>query len=283
MSRIELGSPAPAAPSEPARCDIGAHEVYLIERETSVHTTDGEMTTFVVRPDGDGPFPVAVLYMDGIGYRQQVKENARRFASAGYFCVAPDLYYRAGRELRFDMSKIVSDGPQGPEAQRMMAAATSVKAENVVAETRAILASIASDPAAASGPKVCVGYCLGARLALHVASALADEFVAAAAIHPGSLITDKPDSPHHDLAGVRGELFFAFAENDRTATPELIDRFREELHRNRVRGTVERWPGTTHGFAMADLPVYNRDAAERHFDVTLDLWRRNLSKAPIQA
>jgi hypothetical protein len=34
---------------------------------------------------------------------------------------------------------------------------------------------------------------------------------------------------------------------------------------------------------MADLPVYNRDAAERHFDVTLDLWRRNLSKAPIQA
>jgi hypothetical protein len=29
--------------------------------------------------------------------------------------------------------------------------------------------------------------------------------------------------------------------------------------------------------------VNNRDAAERHFDVTLDLWRRNLSKAPIQA
>jgi hypothetical protein len=27
---------------------------------------------------------------------------------------------------------------------------------------------------------------------------------------------------------------------------------------------------------MADLPVYDRDAAERHFERTLDLWRRNL-------
>jgi carboxymethylenebutenolidase len=51
------------------------------------------------------------------------------------------------------------------------------------------------------------------------------------------------------------------------------------LERNHVRGVVERLPGTTHGFAMADLPVYDREAAERHFECTLDLWRRNLSPA----
>jgi hypothetical protein len=28
---------------------------------------------------------------------------------------------------------------------------------------------------------------------------------------------------------------------------------------------------------MADLPVYNRNAAERHFERTLELWRRNLT------
>jgi hypothetical protein len=28
---------------------------------------------------------------------------------------------------------------------------------------------------------------------------------------------------------------------------------------------------------MADLPVYDRDAAEHTFERTLDLWRRNLS------
>ena len=248
----------------------------MVEKEIHVRTADGEMTTFVVRPDGDGPFPVAVVFMDGVGYREQVKKNARRFAAGGYYCVAPDLYYRSGEKLSFDMSNMAT-GLGGPEAERMMKAAGSVTPEHVEADTRAMLDAIAADPAAGSGPKVCVGYCLGARVSLHAASAFPGEFAAAAGIHPGNLVTDKPDSPHHDLATVRGELYFAFAEIDRTATPELVDRFREELARNRVRGVVERLPGVTHGFAMADLPMYNREAAEHHFERTLDLWKRNLS------
>jgi carboxymethylenebutenolidase len=248
----------------------------MIEREIPIRTPDGEMTTFVVHPEGEMPLPVAVVYMDGVGYREQVKENARRFAADGYYCVAPDLYYRSGERLTFDMSRLATDGFKGPEAERMMKAASGVTPENVVSDTKAMLAEIAPDPAASSGPKVCVGYCLGARVSLHIASALSNDFVAAAGIHPGALITDKPDSPHHDLASVRGELYFAFAEIDRSVTAELVDQFREELRRNRVRGAVERMPGVAHGFAMADLPVYNRDAAEHHFERTLDLWRRNL-------
>jgi len=159
----------------------------------------------------------------------------------------------------------------------------SVKPELVVADTEAIFRAIGSDPAASSGPKVCVGYCMGARFALHAASALSDEFVAAAGIHPGALVTDAPDSPHLDVAGVRGELYFAFAENDQSATPELVERFRDELEQQGVKGVVERLPGTAHGFAMADLPVYDHEAAELHFDRTLDLWRRNLSPQPVEA
>jgi carboxymethylenebutenolidase len=258
-------------------------EVKMVEKEIHVPTADGEMTTFVVRPDGSGPFPVAVIYMDGVGYREQIMENARRFASEGYYCVAPDLFYRSGPGLSFDFSKLASEGMAGPEAKRMMSVATSVTPDKVVADTKAIFASLSFDSAANRGPKVCVGYCMGARIALHVASALADEFVAAAGIHPGALITDKLDSPHHDLAGVRGELYFAFAETDRTATPEQVDQFRDELNRNRVRGVVERLPGTAHGFAMADLPVYNREASERHYERTLDLWGRNLSQLDVRA
>lgn len=253
------------------------------EKEIRVRTPDGEMTTFVVHPDGAGPYPVAVLFMDGVGYREQIKDNARRFAAGGFYVLAPDLYYRIGDKVSFDFSGMVSGNMPDDERQRMMTAATSVTAENAVADTEAALAATASDSTAAAGPRVSVGYCLGARVALQVAAALANDFAAAAGIHPGALVTDAPNSPHRDLAKVRGELYFAFAENDRTATPELIDRFREELHRNRVRGVVERLPGTAHGFAMADLPVYNRDAAEHHFERTLDLWRRNLSHQAARA
>jgi dienelactone hydrolase len=136
----------------------------------------------------------------------------------------------------------------------MMKAAGSVTPENVTADTTAMLDAIASDPAASRGPKVCVGYCLGARVSLHVASVLSDEFVAAAGIHPGALINDKPDSPHYDLAGVRGELYFAFAEIDRSATPELVARVRDgRLAGLRPRG--QRGPLRAHARSVAAQPV----------------------------
>lgn len=253
----------------------------MVEKEIRVRTADGTMRTFVARPEGTGPFPVAVLYMDGAGYREQIKQNARRFAAGGYYCVAPDLFYRSGEGVSVDFSKIALEGTRGTEAKRMMSLAASVTPDSAIADTRATLAEIASDSSISRGPKVCVGYCMGARLALHAASALSNEFIAAACIHPSALVTDRPDSPHHDLASVGGELYVAFAEIDRSATPDLIEQFREELQRHRIRGVVERIPGVAHGFAMADLPVYNRDAAERHFERTLDLWRRNLSQEPV--
>lgn len=252
----------------------------MVEQEIPVSTPDGTMTTFTVRPEGEGLFPIAVLFMDGVGYREQIKRNARRFAAGGYYCAAPDLYYRIGKGLSFDFSKIASGQIDDEERKRMMSAASSVTPDSAAADTLALLDAVRSDPAASPGPKVCVGYCMGARVALSVASRLGDQFVAAAGIHPGALVNDRPDSPHHDLARVRGELYFAFAEIDRSATPEIVDRFRDELARNGVKGVVERLPGVAHGFAMADLPVYDRDAAERHFERTLELWKRNLSQQP---
>lgn len=250
------------------------------ERELTVETGDGRMTTFVARPDGDGPFPVAVLYMDGVGYREQIKDNARRFAAAGYYCVAPDLFHRSGAKLSFDPARMGEEGFR----ERLMEIVSKVKPDMAVADTRAIFTTIGDDPAAAiDAPKVCVGYCMGARLALHAAASMPGEMVAAAGIHPGALVTDAPDSPHHELTDVRGELYFAFAEIDHSASAETVARFRQELERQGVRGVVERLPGVAHGFAMADLPVYDRDAAERHFERTLDLWRRSLSGQQVTA
>jgi carboxymethylenebutenolidase len=117
---------------------------------------------------------------------------------------------------------------------------------------------------------------MGARMALHAAAAMPDDFIAAAGIHPGSLVNDTAESPHNDLRSVRGEVYFAFAEIDRTATPESVERFRNEMRARGVLGEVERIAGATHGFAMADLPVFDREASDRHFAKVLDLWDRNV-------
>ena len=241
------------------------------EREIDVPTADGTMTTFVAHPDGDGPYPLAILFMDGVGYREQIRENARRFAQAGYFVAAPDLFHRAGKGITFDFGKMLSGDAE--EGKRMMATIALVTPQNVEADADAVLDVVAKDTAAKSSELVCVGYCMGARAALHFAATHSD-VAAAAGIHPGALYTDAPDSPHRELDTVDAELYFVFAEQDRSATPENVAAFGQAMKDAGVEGNVERLPGTAHGFAMADLPVYNRDASERHFERTLDLWNR---------
>ncbi len=244
-----------------------------MEREIRVVTPDGEMRTFVVHPDRNETFPIAVLFMDGVGYREQVKDNARRFAEGGYHVVAPDLYYRAG-ELAFDPAELMSENADPLMRDKMMQAARSVSPDGAVDDTKAALRVVAGDDATGH-PLVCVGYCMGARIALRFASAMPGEVVAAAGIHPGSLVNETAESPHHDLRTVRGELYFAFAEIDRTATPESVEKFAGAMESLGVKGKVERISNATHGFAMADLPVYDAAAAERHFAMVLDLWDRN--------
>lgn len=246
----------------------------MTETEIRVPTTDGEMRTFVVHPSDGGPFPIAFLFMDGIGYREQIRANARRFAEAGYFVVAPDLFYRSGEEITVDFRKL-SGGMDSPEGRRLREFVASVTPERVEADTAAALAVVRHDAVVDPRSLVCVGYCMGARAALHIAASR-DDTRAAAGIHPGALVTDKPESPHHELASVTGELYLAFAEHDRTATAESVDAFRAAMGNAGVRGTVERIPGAAHGFAMADLPVYDHAACERHFERTLDLWHRAL-------
>ena len=243
------------------------------EREIRIATPDGDMTTFVVHPDGDGPWPVAVLFMDGVGYREQVKDNARRFAAAGYWCVAPDLFHRAGEGLTFDFAKAADETYRA----RLMEVVSSVTPDAALADTEAVLPLSADDPAAADGPAVCVGYCMGAKVALHAASALPDTFVAAAGIHPSTLVTD---GPTRRTTTSRRCVASSTSPSPRSTTrpPRSSSTASARSSTSRAsRASSSGSQGVSHGFAMADLPVYDRAAAERHFERTLDLWRRTLS------
>jgi len=65
------------------------------------------------------------------------------------------------------------------------------------------------------------------------------------------------------------------AETDIYAPPQIIEKVRAAI--KRTGNEVEIYPGTHHGFAFPKRPVYDRDAAERHWERLLALYRRNLS------
>ncbi|MGK3946898.1 dienelactone hydrolase family protein, partial [Streptomyces caeruleatus] len=62
----------------------------------AIRTKDGDCPTHVVTPEGGGPWPCVILYMDAGGIRPALVDMARRLAAGGYLVLLPDLFYRYG-------------------------------------------------------------------------------------------------------------------------------------------------------------------------------------------
>lgn len=237
-----------------------------VERHVDVATPDGSMNTFIAHPQGGGPFPVVVFYMDAPGKREELHDMARRLASAGYYVMLPNLYYRRVREF-------VMTAEARPE---MMAHMNSLSNHMACEDTAALFAFASADRAARDGPAGCVGYCMSGPFAFAAAAAFPDRIAAAASIHGVRLCTDAIDSPHLNAEHVGGELYFACAEHDDWAPPEMIEALEGHLSRVGASYRIEWYPGTSHGFVFPARPVYHPAAAERHWERVLDLFSRNL-------
>jgi carboxymethylenebutenolidase len=242
----------------------------MIERTIDIPTKDGKTTTFIVHPERGGPHPVIFFYMDAPAIREELRDMARRFATAGYYVVLPNLYYRKGV---MELGPLSQD-PNAPVRKQMMELMGSLTIPLIMDDTRALLAFVDADPAARKGPMGAVGYCMSGQYAINAAAQFPDRFTAAASIYGVMLITDSSDSPHKMAHKVKGEVYFACAEFDRWMPVEQIGPLRESL--KGLKAEVEFCPKVEHGFAFPQRPAYNKEAAERHWERLFALWKRNL-------
>jgi carboxymethylenebutenolidase len=243
----------------------------MIDQQIEIATKDGHTTTFITHPERGGPFPVILFYMDAPAIREELRDMARRLGTSGYYVMLPNLYYRAGV---MELGPLPAD-PESPERKRMFALMHSLSIPLVMEDTKALLAHAEGDKAANTRIVGAVGYCMSGRYAVNAATHFPERVKAAASIYGVQLATDQPDSPHLAAQKTKAELYFACAETDVYAPPEIIEKVRDGMKGSN--NEVEIYPSTHHGFAFPKRPVYNRDAAERHWERLLALYRRNLS------
>lgn len=224
-------------------------------------------------PEGDGPFPLVVSFMDAGGLRPAMSTMAERLVSAGYAVVQPNLYWRSGPFAPFDFSTVWSDPP---ERQRIFALMNGFTPAQAMADTRAFIAAMEADPRVDARRVGCVGYCMGGRMAFFAASELADRVVASASIHGGGLVTDKPNSPHLGAPRIRGKLYFACADRDQSCTPDHRAALAQALSTAGVDHRIELFEDALHGFAVPDFPVFDEGAAARQWARVLELFATTL-------
>lgn len=244
----------------------------MIERELALETSDGIMPTFLVHPERHGPHPAVLMLMDGVGMREALRDQARRLASAGYFVMLPDLYYRAG-------SGEVLDPSRPADMTRIMELVRSVTPERAMSDAGRCLDHAARDPAARKAPAGVLGYCMGGRLAVVAAQALGPRIAAAAAIHPGFLDGALDALLRSDLKQISAEVYIGAADDDPTFTPEQRSRLQRALDAHSIRCEIELHRGGVHGFAVPG-GRYQKPHAERAWERIHALFQRRLAQAP---
>jgi carboxymethylenebutenolidase len=236
-----------------------------------VATEDGKCPAHVFHPAGSGPWPGVLLYMDGIGIRPALFAMAERLASAGYYVLVPDLFYRSGPYTAPDPAKLFADPAMRTEwFTKFFAHATS---ENIMRDTKAFLAHFADQKMVKPGKLGTTGYCMGGRMALAAAGHFPDRFAACASYHGGNIANDAPDSPHLLASKMKARVYVAAADND---PPEQTQRLGLALAAAGVEHAMETYPAK-HGWVPSDTPVHDAAQAERHWRTLLALFSETLN------
>lgn len=236
------------------------------EFEIDINTPDGEMECFISQPDGQGPFPTVIVYMDVLGIREELRDFARRLAGQGYFAVLPDLFYRSGR-IRFD--------PATDKIEKLFAIGRTLTIDKVMRDTQAMLTYLDASPIV-SGRTGGIGYCMSGQFVVAAAGHFPNHFRAAASLHGVGLVTDSDDSPHKLADRIQAEIYLGFASDDPYVEDNVIPDMSKALEDSGVHYRVETHPDTEHAYSFPGRPTYVEAAAEKDWATMFELFERTL-------
>jgi carboxymethylenebutenolidase len=248
------------------------------QTEVNIPTPDGGARAYTFHPDGVGPWPAVIFFMDAPAIRPALFQMCDRLAGHGYFVLLPDMFWRIGPYAPINLREAMKDEDSRRAIFGKFMASTDP--EKSTRDTGAFLDWLSQQPMVKGDKVGCTGYCMGGGLALRAAGHFPDRIVAAAAFHGGRLATDAPDSPHLLAPKMKAKVYVAGADEDAGFPPEQADRLRDALNAAGVANTVEIYAGAKHGYAPPDMPVYDEAAAERHWREMLALFDETLKPEP---
>jgi carboxymethylenebutenolidase len=243
------------------------------QTKISIRTADGECPAYVLTPEGTGPWPAAIFYMDRLAMRPALVEMAQRLADGGYVVLLPDLHYRIGPYEPLDLKAVFATKDVRAAIAHLL---DSTDNRRAAADTAAFLEYLDTRKDIAGTKVGTTGYCMGGGISLTVAGTYPERISAAASFHGGALATDSELSPHRLAPEIKGRVYVAGAENDEVYPPEQAHRLEQALTDAGVDHLCEIYAGAAHGWTMTDLPAYNEAAAERHWQNLFKLFEETL-------
>src|SRR6202140_1554024 len=251
-----------------------ANAVTVTESDVTVTTPDGAADCYFVHP-ASGTAPGVLVWPDIFGLRPAFRQMGKRLAESGYAVLVVNPFYRTKR---------APTAPEHPDFEdpatraALMALMGSLTAQTAVTDAKAFVAWLDGQPSVDRKRRMGTGgYCMGGPFTLRTAAAFPDRIGAGASFHGGSLVTDKPDSPHLLVAKMKAQYLFAIAESDDQRQPETKNVLRAAFAAAKLPAEIEVYAGTIHGWCPTDSRVYNHDQAEKAWSRMLALFKTALA------
>lgn len=202
-----------------------------------------QLEGYLARPEGDGPFPGVVVIHELFGLNENIKDIARRFASAGYVALAGDLF--AGRNRAVCMFRFIGEQLFKPLDN------------NSIRELKTALTFLAEQPEVDNTRLGAIGFCMGGSFA--IAWACNDDRLKVIAPYYGRY--PRPLEAVARLCPVVG----SYPSGDfTTADGQKLD---VELDRYNIPHDIKIYPGARHSFFNDKGRAYDAAAAQ-------DSWQR---------
>ena len=203
--------------------------------------------------------PGVIVLQEWWGLVPHIRNVCDRFAQAGFFALAPDLYH--------------GNSTQSPDEAGRLMMALDIKATAIDLHAAVRYLTMANR---ASPSKIgIIGFCMGGQLALYAASQFSEiglcvDFYG---IHPKVRV---------DYTRVRCPVLGIFAEKDAFVGPPVAESLEKDLKTYGVPTDFTVFPGVSHAFFNDTRPeVYNREAAEQAWQKTIAALRRYLDAPPL--
>ena len=232
----------------------------ITARDIQLNVGGTMIPAYDARPEAQGRYPIVVAISGFTGLSEHHKDVVRRFAHAGYYAIAPELFHREG-------------GMQGKAQPEMAKISAGVTRAQYLGDIRAAADHAKQQSWTRADRMGVTGFCGGGALTLHFTAENPD--VTAAVPWYGHLKRAYIDAPGVDafslVSRIKVPVLGLYGDKDGGIPSEDVTRFEAELRKTNPNVEFVLYPDAPHAFFSDDRPqVYRKEASE-------DAWKRCLA------
>jgi carboxymethylenebutenolidase len=225
----------------------------LVAGDQQVTVGDVKVPVYEARPASGKDTPIVLVISEIWGVHEYIKDTTRRFAKAGFYAVAPELFVREGGVGHLT------------NIQEILKIVLGQKREQTLGDIKATIDFAKTRPNVKASAVGVTGFCWGGSTTMQVAGTNPDTKAAVAWYGPPNRPYQGGSGPvtGFDLAkDIKIPFLGLFGETDKNPPPEDAKKFGEMVKHHNPNVEIVVYPGAGHAFHADYRPSYNKAAAD---------------------